>query len=285
MLLEAERAQLAPWFVVGFGSGIAAWFTMGAASEWKIFLCLAAACALAGFAVPGSRAARAMAWFALAAVTSIVALHSTGWAKRLLQRREEGPIARTARALLGIVATGLAVEIALAPLALYHFHRSGLYGVGANIVAIPLTTFVIMPLEAAALALDPLGIPGPFWWLCGRSIDALLGLAHAVATSRGAVALLPSMPAWAFASMVAGGVWLCLWTKRWRLLGLVPAAIGAVGAVFSRAPDLLVTGDGRHLAVVDHGVPYILRDHAGDYVRSLLAEVSGYDSDPELLDE
>ena len=44
------------------------------------------------------------------------------------------------------------------PLALYHFHRSGLYGVGANIIAIPLTTFVIMPLEAAALALDPIGI-------------------------------------------------------------------------------------------------------------------------------
>jgi ComEC/Rec2-related protein len=90
-----------------------------------------------------------------AAVTSIVALHSTSWARSLLQRREEGPIARTFRALLGIVATGLAVEIALMPLALYHFHRSGLYGVGANIIAIPLTTFVIMPLEAAALAFEP----------------------------------------------------------------------------------------------------------------------------------
>src|SRR5207253_2403135 len=100
-----------------------------------------------------------------AAVTAIVALHSNGWARRLLQRREEGIIARTLRALLGIVATGLAVEIALMPLALYHFHRSGLYGVGANIVAIPLTTFVIMPLEASALALDPLGLAKPVWWL------------------------------------------------------------------------------------------------------------------------
>src|SRR5204862_946232 len=43
-----------------------------------------------------------------AAVTSIVALHSTAWARRLLQRRDEGLIARTLRALFGIVATGLA---------------------------------------------------------------------------------------------------------------------------------------------------------------------------------
>jgi competence protein ComEC len=205
-------------------------------------------------------------------------------ARKLLQRREEGIIARTFRGLLGIFATGLAVEIALMPLALYHFHRSGLYGVGANIIAIPLTTFVIMPLEAAALALDPLGIAAPFWWLCGRSIDALLGLAHAVASMRGAVALLPSMPAWAFGLMVAGGIWLCLWTCRWRLLGLIPVAVGACGAALAPAPDLLITGDGRHLAVVVDGVPFILRDRAGDYVRSLLAEASGYDSDPDILD-
>src|SRR5213082_1129955 len=30
-LLEAERAQLPPWFVVGFGSGIAGWFALAAA--------------------------------------------------------------------------------------------------------------------------------------------------------------------------------------------------------------------------------------------------------------
>jgi competence protein ComEC len=51
-----------------------------------------------------------------AAVTAIVALHSTRWARRHLQRRDEGPIGRTLRALLGIVATGLGVEVSLMPL-------------------------------------------------------------------------------------------------------------------------------------------------------------------------
>jgi competence protein ComEC len=87
-----------------------------------------------------------------AAVTAIVALHSTGWARRLFQRRDEGVPARVGRALLAMVITGLVVELALIPLALFHFHRAGLYGVGANIIAIPLTTFVIMPLEAGAPA-------------------------------------------------------------------------------------------------------------------------------------
>jgi competence protein ComEC len=218
------------------------------------------------------------------AVTAIVALHSTAWARRLLQRREEGIVLRTGRALLGIVATGVAVELALMPMALFHFHRSGLYGVGANIIAIPLTTFVIMPLEAVALLFDTIGLGSLFWWLCGASIDALLWLAHSVSAAKGAVALLPSMPGWAFGSMMAGFVWLCLWTSRLRLLGIAPFAIGAAAAALSPSPDLLVTGDGRHLAVVEHGTPLILRDRAGDYVRSLFAEASGFEGDPDLLD-
>jgi len=218
-----------------------------------------------------------------AAVTAIVALHSTRWARRLLQSREEGVVARTLRSLLGIVATGLVVEIALAPLALFHFHRAGLYGVFANIVAIQLTTFVIMPSEAAALAFDAIGWGAPFWWICGLSIEGLLRLAHTIASTSGAVALLPSMPAWAFALMVIGGIWLCLWNTRLRLAGLLPIAIGAFAAALAPGPDLLVTGDGMHLAVIDNGTPLLLRDKAGDYVRGLVAEASGYDGDPENL--
>jgi competence protein ComEC len=177
--------------------------------------------------------------------------------------------------------TGVVVELALIPLALFHFHRTGLYGVAANIVAIPLTTFVIMPLEAGALVLDTVGWGKPLWFLCGAAIDGLLRLAHAVASAKRAVALLPSIPAWTFGLMVAGGIWLCLWNTRVRLLGIVPFAVGALGALLSPTPDLLVTGDGRHLAMVDRdGTPLILRDRAGDYIRELLAEASAYDSDP-----
>jgi competence protein ComEC len=219
-----------------------------------------------------------------AAVTAIVALHSTRWARRFFQRRDEGVFLRIGRALLGIVTTGFVVEIALMPLALYHFHRAGLYGVGANIIAIPLTTFLIMPLEAGALLLDVAGWGRPLWFLCGAAIDTLLWLAHHVASARGAVALLPAMPERAFAAIVSGGIWLCLWTTRARLLGIVPIAIGALAAALAPSPSLLVTGDGRHLAVVEHSVPLILRDRAGDYVRSLFAEASGFDGDPDILD-
>ncbi|MEO7492328.1 MAG: ComEC/Rec2 family competence protein [Sphingomicrobium sp.] len=219
-----------------------------------------------------------------AAVASIIALHSSGWARRVFSRRDEGLPARLARALLAMVATGLAVEITLIPIALYHFHRAGLYGVLANIIAIPLTTFVIMPLEAGALFLDIAGLGAPLWWLCGLSLNLLLGLAHFVADSRGAVALLAAMPPWALGTMVAGGLWLFLWTSGVRFLGLAPIALGAAAAAMSPTPDLLVTGDGRHLALVDaDGTPLLLRERSGDFIRQVVAQASGFDADPQDL--
>ncbi|WP_309602985.1 ComEC/Rec2 family competence protein [Sphingomonas sp.] len=221
-----------------------------------------------------------------AAVTAIITLHSLASVRRLLGPRDDGIPGRLVRGVASLVATGLAVEIALIPLALYHFHKAGLYGVGANLIAIPWTTFVIMPLEAGALLLDTIGLGQPLWAATGWSIDQLLGLARYVAVLQGAVANLPSMSRWAFAAMLLGGLWFCLWTGRIRWLGIAPLAIGGAAAAMSPTPDLLVTGDGRHLAITGPtGAPVILRDRAGDFMRDLMSEAAGYDGDALLLSD
>jgi competence protein ComEC len=211
-----------------------------------------------------------------AAITAIVVLHEHPGIRELLARRDEGWAQRIGRTLLALVLTGLAVEVALTPIALFHFHQAGLYGALANIVAIPLTTFVIMPLEALALLLDPAGLAAPCWWLAERALGLLLALAHLTAAAPGAVARLPTMPNAAFGLIAAGGLWLCLWRSRWRRWGLAPIAGGTLWALASPPPDLLVTGDGRHLALrTGEGRMAILRGGAGDYVRDLLSESAG----------
>jgi len=221
-----------------------------------------------------------------AAVTAIIALHHWESVRRWLGPREEIWPMRLARGLFGLLLTGLVVEIALMPFALYHFHRAGLYGVAANMVAIPLTTFVIMPLEAGALLLDAVELGAPLWTATGWTIEAMLELAHRVGSAEGAVAMLPTMPRWAFVLMVGGGLWLCLWTTPVRRWGLAPFAIGALGAAMAPVPSLLVTGDGQHLALVrDDGVPVLLRSKSGDFVRDLMSEASAYDGDPLALEE
>jgi competence protein ComEC len=213
-----------------------------------------------------------------AAVTAIIALHESRAMRAFLARREEPWPVRLGRGVAGLLITGLVVEVALAPIALFHFHKAGLYGALANVIAIPLTTFVIMPAEALALLCDSVGLGAPFWWITEQALRLLIGLAHGVAEAPGAVAMLPSFPPWGFALAVFGGLWILLWQTRWRRAGVVPLVVGLAALIAQPRPDLLVTGDGRHIAAaLPDGSYALLRDRAGDYIRDTMAEAAGVD--------
>ena len=219
-----------------------------------------------------------------AAVTAIVALHEHPGTKAFFMARDEARWAKIGRGLVSLLVTGVAVEAALMPIAAYHFHKAGVYGALANIIAIPLTTFVVMPVEALALVLDGVGLGAPAWWVVRAALDVLLWLAHAVAAAPGASAAVPAMPDGAFALMIAGGLWMGLWRTRVRWSGLAPALVGAGWALVTPAPDLVVTGDGRHLAIRTEAGWALLRERAGDYVRDTLAEAGGTGELPAIDD-
>jgi competence protein ComEC len=57
------------------------------------------------------------------------------------------------------------------------------------------------------------------------------------------------MPAEGFALLVMGGIWLCLWTRWWRWLGMLPVLAGLASPMLAVRPDVLVAGDGTVMAV------------------------------------
>jgi competence protein ComEC len=215
-----------------------------------------------------------------ASVIAIVALHGSAPVRAFLAPREEGWLAWAARRGAMLLLTGLVIEIALMPIALFHFHRAGVYGAFANVIAIPLTTFVSMPLIALALAFDLVGAGAPFWWLAGKSIDLMIGLAHLTANQPGAVKLMPQMGEWTFALFVGGALWLGLWRGRARLWAFVPIAAASAILLTTPVPDVLISGDGRHVGIVGEGDHLlVLRDTKSDYTRENLLELAGMEGE------
>lgn len=220
-----------------------------------------------------------------AAVTAIVALADHPAMRRWASADLSWP-GRVGRFLAMTFLTGLLIEFTLMPIALHHFGKAGLYGALANMVAIPLTTFVIMPAEAMALLLDTVGLGAPFWWLCAIAIGALIDLAHAVAATPGAVALFPRSGGHVFALFVIGGLWLFLWRTRWRWLGLAPVALASVLVLVQPAPDLLVTGDGQHVAInPPQGPMILLRRQTGDYALQSLSEGAAFQGEAMAIED
>ncbi len=185
-----------------------------------------------------------------AAVIAIVALYESRLGLWLTRPQEDEALThRVGRHLASLVVSGLVAEAALASIGLFHFNRAGLYGVLANLVAIPLASFVIMPLLVLALLAEAIGAGGLVWPLVGIAMGWLIAIAQSAAALPGAVVRLPTMPLAAFALLVAGGLWLALWRSERRWWGAAPIALGALLALANPPADLLVSGDGRHAAL------------------------------------
>ena len=60
--------------------------------------------------------------------------------------------------LAGSLVTTLIASCATAPFALYHFNRVALFSVAANLLAVPLTSILVMPAAVLVLALLPFGL-------------------------------------------------------------------------------------------------------------------------------
>lgn len=221
-----------------------------------------------------------------AAVATIVAMHDLPIVKRFTERRDESFFIKVARAVVSLIITGIAIEIVLTPIALFHFHKAGLYGALANVAAIPMTTFIIMPLEALALVFDVVGMGQPFWWMAGQGIAAILALAHAVSALPGAVTMMPEMPIWAFGTFVVGALIFGLLTSSVRYCGVALCLFGIIFMVMAPRPDILVTGDGKHLALVSKdGDVALLRGRAGEFMRGMIFEKAGSDTEAIQIED
>jgi competence protein ComEC len=65
----------------------------------------------------------------------------------------------------------------------------------------------------------------------------------------GAVSTVSAWPVATIVLISAGGLWIALWRKRWRWLGVVPATVGVTLALLARGPDILISRDASTVAV------------------------------------
>lgn len=180
-----------------------------------------------------------------AAVTALVAAFEQLAPRLTRWRSEAGPLRIALIWLIGTMAASFVAGLGSSFFAAYHFNRVADYALVANLLAAPLVDFLIMPLTVLAFMLMPLGLEvialTPMVWC----VDLLIVLARWVAGWPDAVGIVPAMPVWGLAAIAAGGLWLCLWQRRWRWFGVIGLVIGTASPWLIQRPDMLIGGDGR----------------------------------------
>jgi len=144
-----------------------------------------------------------------------------------------------------IITTSLIATAATTPFAIYHFQTFSFYGFAANTLAIPMTSFWVMPCILMAYILAPFGWDGWFIDGAGAGINVTIKIAEYVASWPYSILYLPAMPWGALVAICFGGLWLCIWRLRWQWLGLLPILIGGLYPLYTAKPDVMIAPDGK----------------------------------------
>jgi competence protein ComEC len=187
-----------------------------------------------------------------AAVIGLIALAE--WASTRPRGEEPGgrllrTMRKSRRYVLGMLAASLVATLATTPFAIYHFDRAASYSLLANLLAEPIVAFVIMPSAAAAVVMMPFGLEAGPLQSMGWGVHQITAIAHWVAGLPGASTLVRAWPLGALLGIVFGGLWIALWRRSWRWLGLVPIAASFVAIQMSTPPDVFIARDAQSAAV------------------------------------
>lgn len=188
----------------------------------------------------------------------------------------------------GILLTSMIGGFSTALFAVEHFHRLSAYGLPANLMAMPVISFVVMPMGMFAMLLTPFGLDVIPWKIAGFGLDIVIAIAQMVSAWGGNIDI-GKLPGWYFPVAVAGFLLLAILRTKIRYLGAGIAALATALVAVAPSeppPDIVIAEDGNLVAIVRGQVLAPNRPHPPDFIfdqlrRALAAEL---DQPPRLLE-
>lgn len=153
----------------------------------------------------------------------------------------------------GIFLTSLIGGFSTALFSIEHFHRLTAYGLPANLAAMPVISFIVMPAGMLAMLLMPFGLDGWLWPVAGFGLDLVIAIAKAVAGWGGNIDVA-RLPGWYFPAAVFGFLLLTLLRTRLRHIGTVIITVSTFAVVLlpsEAMPDVTISEDGSLVALID----------------------------------
>jgi competence protein ComEC len=176
------------------------------------------------------------------------------WSAR--QDRERKP-SRNLAARLGVkilrgVAAALVTTLIAGSLsgvvASHHFGRLAPFGAVSNMLALPVISFVVMPMALAGTLLIPFGLEYYPYLALEQGLQVVMRISDTVASWHGANLALPALSAPLTAGLCLAVVLFCTSNTRMRWLALPVAAFAMFGGPANEQPDLLIESRLRNIA-------------------------------------
>tara|TARA_B100000508_G_scaffold140522_1_gene141912 strand:- start:1860 stop:3974 length:2115 start_codon:yes stop_codon:yes gene_type:complete len=153
--------------------------------------------------------------------------------------------------LIGVILTTVVAGFATGFFAMYHFQTFALYGTIANIIAVPIMAFIVMPALLFSYLLMPIGLEEVSLDIAGYGISWILASAHWVANMDGAVSRFVAFPFLPFVIIVICLWFMCLWRGALSQIALGIALLTSISLFFVKQPTIQISSDFKLVSIRD----------------------------------
>lgn len=208
-----------------------------------------------------------------AAASALVAVYG-GWARLADCRSEQTLLAESQnlviklfKIILGLAATAFIAGMATGVFSIQHFYQVAGHGVLGNMLAMPIITFLVMPLALVSVLLMPYGLEAWPLLLLGMSIDLVIGIATWVAQLGGNINSGKPI-SWAAFLASTGFITFIVMRSKLRYAGLLVMLCGMISVFVFRphVPDMLISEDGKLIGLYRSGMLEVNRSRPSEFI-------------------
>lgn len=178
--------------------------------------------------------------------------------------KNTGLLHKVRQSVVGTIATSLVAGTASGLYAAFHFNNMAPLGMLGNVLALPVISILVMPFAVLGLLMMPLGLEWLPLQVMGIGVELVKWVAHFVAGL--SPDLIPGLlPAPVLLLWTAAMLAAMVMTSYLRLISLVFLGFGTVVLLMTALPDIVISEDGRLVAVRQNGVLYVNRERPAGF--------------------
>ena len=136
--------------------------------------------------------------------------------------------------------TSMLAELSTTPFSIYHFNNYTFYNVISNFFTVPITTFFVLPFGILAIPLYFFDLEKYILIPVCKAMDLILYMSEYINNIPNSIIFIKSPNVFSISLMLLGILWFCLWSKKWRLFGIIFYLLGILIIPFQKTPDIII---------------------------------------------
>ncbi|MCC2646891.1 MAG: ComEC/Rec2 family protein [Rickettsiaceae bacterium] len=197
------------------------------------------------------------------AVLSLIACAGFNFTPFEVVASSKGKLSKLKQYILLNINSTLAASLATTPFVLFFFHVNPNYSLLANLLAVPVTTFILMPAAVLAIMLMPLKLDYIAWKLMDFAINAITYVANFIEPLPYASLYFGHLEEGVIICYTLAFIIFCIGKYRIKIIGIILLIVSTILILLTPKPDMIIDSRTKIYAVNIDGELKISNDKLG----------------------